>query len=53
MCKAAFRVLKKGGAFCLDTPNRIVTKIHAKTADIEFIHPEHQIEYYPEDLKIH
>lgn len=51
MCKAAFRVLKKGGAFCLDTPNRMATEIHVRGAGIQFIHPEHCIEYRPEELK--
>lgn len=30
MCESAFRVLKKGGAFCLDTPNRLLTEIHTR-----------------------
>ncbi|MEN6587088.1 MAG: glycosyltransferase [Sulfuricella sp.] len=51
MCQAAFRVLKKGGAFCLDTPNRRLTEIHVRGAGVEFIHPEHCIEYRPEELK--
>lgn len=51
MCRAAFRVLKKGGSFCLDTPNRRLTKIHVEGAGVEFIHPEHCIEYYPKDLR--
>ncbi|MDB5775638.1 MAG: glycosyl transferase family 1 [Herbaspirillum sp.] len=50
MCREAFRVLKKGGAFCLDTPNRRVTEIHVRTVDSEFIHPEHFIEYSTELL---
>jgi len=51
MCKAAFRVLKKGGAFCLDTPNRLMTEIHTRDAGCRFIHPEHCIEYYPKQLR--
>jgi predicted SAM-dependent methyltransferase len=50
MCQAAFRVLKRGGAFCLDTPNRRLTEIHAKGTGLEFINPEHRIEYDPEEL---
>jgi SAM-dependent methyltransferase len=50
MCQAVFRVLKKGGAFCLDTPNRRLTEIHLKEAGLEFIHPEHRVEYDPEEL---
>ena len=51
MCRAAFRVLKRGGAFCLDTPNRKLTEIHLKGTGLEFVHPEHCIEYKPEHLK--
>ena len=51
MCESAFRVLKKGGVFCLDTPNRIATEIHVRDSGIKFIHPEHCIEYRPEELK--
>ena len=50
MCREAFRVLKKGGAFCLDTPNRRLTEIHTATVGGGFIHPEHYIEYHPEQL---
>lgn len=50
MCREAFRVLKSGGAFCLDTPNRLVTEIHTKNIGGGFIHPEHCIEYTPEQL---
>lgn len=51
MLKEAFRVLKPGGFFCVDTPNRILTEIHTKGLDFPFIHPEHKIEYYPKDLQ--
>lgn len=51
MCKAAYRVLKKGGAFCLDTPNRLLTEIHTSDIGGGFIHPEHCVEYYPNELK--
>jgi FkbM family methyltransferase len=50
MCYEAFRVLRKGGVFCLDTPNRLLTEIHTATIGGGFIHPEHYIEYYPEHL---
>ena len=52
MCREAFRVLKKGGTFCLDTPNRILTEIHTRSSGGGYIHPEHFIEYYPKDLKL-
>ena len=42
-----FRVLRPGGSFCLDTPNRAVTRIQSPH---EFLHLEHQIEYCVEDL---
>lgn len=51
MRQAAFRVLKKGGGFCLDTPNRLLTEIHTRDVGGGFIHPEHCIEYYPGQLK--
>jgi predicted SAM-dependent methyltransferase len=51
MCRAAFRVLKPGGAFCLDTPNRLLTEIHTRDVGGGFIHPEHCIEYKPEQLR--
>ena len=41
------RVLRNGGHFCLDTPNRSLTEIHATG----WIHPEHKIEYYPAHLQ--
>lgn len=47
MLSEVYRVLKPGGSFCLDTPNRLVTEIHTKG----FIHPEHKIEYYPKQLQ--
>lgn len=51
MIKEAFRVLRPGGYFCLDTPNRFLTEIHTNGLDFPFIHPEHKIEYYPEQLQ--
>ena len=43
----ARRVLRPGGYFCLDTPNNKLTRIHCPT---EFIHPEHKVEYAPNEL---
>lgn len=34
MCKEAFRVLRKGGSFCLDTPNRLITQIHTRSVGV-------------------
>jgi SAM-dependent methyltransferase len=41
------RVLKPGGHFCLDTPNRALTRLHNPRG---FIHPEHKIEYTVPEL---
>jgi glycosyltransferase involved in cell wall biosynthesis/predicted SAM-dependent methyltransferase len=51
MCQEAFRVLRRGGSFCLDTPNRLLTAIHTQDIGGGFIHPEHCIEYTPKQLK--
>jgi SAM-dependent methyltransferase len=42
VCREAYRILKPGGFFCLDTPNRAVTQLHFRD---ELINPEHQYEY--------
>lgn len=42
------RVLKPGGIFALDTPNRKLTRIIV--GDAEWIHAEHKIEYFYEDF---
>jgi predicted SAM-dependent methyltransferase len=51
MCEEVLRVLKKGGRFCLDTPNRLVTSLHTKDIGGGFIHPDHKIEYIPHELR--
>ena len=51
MCAEAFRILKPGGHFCLDTPNRAMTKIHTQDIGGGFIHPEHKHEYYASELR--
>jgi SAM-dependent methyltransferase len=50
MCSEAYRVLKKGGFFCLDTPNRKITSIHTGRPE-GMINPDHKIEYTPEELR--
>ncbi|MEH2053657.1 methyltransferase domain-containing protein [Nostoc sp.] len=45
--KEVFRVIKPGGSFCLDTPNRQLTKLLVRRG---FVHPEHKIEYTPDEL---
>ncbi len=42
MFQEIWRVLKPGGYFCLDTPNRNVTQIQSPN---QLIHPEHKLEY--------
>jgi SAM-dependent methyltransferase len=42
------RVLKPGGVFALDTPNRKLTRI--LVGENEWIHAEHKIEYFYEDF---
>lgn len=51
MVHEAYRVLKPGGSFCLDTPNRLITEIHTAWSGGGFIHPEHKLEYYPAQLQ--
>jgi SAM-dependent methyltransferase len=43
----AFRVLRPGGSFSLDTPNGAVTRLQSD----ELIHPEHQHEYCVGELR--
>jgi len=42
------RVLKPGGFFCLDTPNRRLTEIQAGPG--RMLHPEHKKEYLPHEF---
>lgn len=51
LCRAAFRVLRPGGHFCLDTPNRLVTRIYTRDFGGGYIHPEHCFEYEPAQLR--
>lgn len=43
----AYKLLKPNGRFALDTPNRRATKLQCPNG---YIHPEHKIEYYYEEL---
>jgi SAM-dependent methyltransferase len=45
--REAWRILKPGGYFCLDTPNGALTRLQSPN---EFIHPEHQKEYLVSEL---
>lgn len=51
MCQEAYRVLRSGGRFCLDTPNGHISSVHAATVGNQFIHPDHKIEYTPDQLR--
>jgi SAM-dependent methyltransferase len=51
MCKNVLRVLREGGSFCLDTPNGLISSIHAATAGLTFINPDHKVEYRPAELR--
>jgi hypothetical protein len=42
-----YKLLKPGGKFALDTPNRKGTKLQFPN---NYIHPEHKLEYYYDDL---
>lgn len=48
VCQEAYRVLKLGGFFCLDTPNATLTRLQSPD---EMIHPEHQKEYTVPELR--
>lgn len=48
VCDHAFRILRPGGSFCLDTPNAALTRLESPDA---LIHPEHQKEYYPAEIR--
>lgn len=51
MCSEILRVLKPGGSFCLDTPNGLISSIHAATVGAKVVHPDHKIEYSPQALQ--
>jgi len=48
VCSHAFRALRPGGHFCLDTPNARLTRLESPD---NLIHPEHKKEYYPHELR--
>lgn len=52
MSREILRVLKPGGSFCLDTPNGLISSVHALTAGQKFLHPDHKIEYSPDQLRM-
>jgi SAM-dependent methyltransferase len=48
VCDHAWRLLRPGGSFCLDTPNARLTRLQSPE---QFIHPEHQKEYRPDEIR--
>lgn len=42
VCREVRRILRPGGYFCLDTPNRLITRLQCPH---QFINPDHKIEY--------
>lgn len=42
VCREVQRILRPGGYFCLDTPNRAITRLQCPN---QFINPDHKIEY--------
>lgn len=48
VCREAYRILKPGGFFCLDTPNGRLTRL--QSPDL-MIHPEHKKEYHVHELR--
>ncbi|MGH7319657.1 MAG: methyltransferase domain-containing protein [Candidatus Rokuibacteriota bacterium] len=48
LCREAYRVLRPGGSFCLDTPNAALTRLESPHA---LIHPDHKKEYQVDELR--
>ncbi|HMQ32329.1 MAG TPA: DUF4214 domain-containing protein [Chloroflexaceae bacterium] len=48
VCDEAWRILRPGGSFCLDTPNALLTRLQLPD---QLIHPEHQKEYRPDEIR--
>jgi SAM-dependent methyltransferase len=48
VCTHVYRMLRPGGAFCLDTPNARLTRLQSPN---KLIHPEHQKEYYVHEIR--
>lgn len=51
MLREVHRVLTPDGHFCLDTPNRLVTRVQMAADGGGFIHPEHKHEYTTGELR--
>jgi predicted SAM-dependent methyltransferase len=47
VCREVWRILKPGGSFCLDTPNRALTRLQHRR---RYIHPDHKYEYTHTEL---
>ena len=48
VCTEAFRILRPGGYFCLDTPNAALTRLQSPDS---LIHPEHKKEYTVQEIR--
>ncbi len=48
VCREAYRLLKPGGHFCLDTPNAALMRLVSPDA---LTHPDHKKEYYVQELR--
>jgi len=44
------RVLRPGGSFALDTPNRAATEVELQGSGQNFIDPDHKVEYHHREL---
>ena len=47
VCRETRRILKPGGSFCLDTPNRAITRLQFRR---KYINPDHKFEYTHDQL---
>src|SRR5206468_8820731 len=45
------RVLRPGGHLCLDTPNRLASELQLEGTGVQFVNPDHKIEYTDEQLR--
>lgn len=48
--REAHRVLRPGGHLCLDTPNLAASRLQLEGTGIEFVNPDHKIEYTHAEL---
>jgi predicted SAM-dependent methyltransferase len=46
-----WRVLRPGGYLCLDTPNVLASRLQLEGTGVEFVNPDHKIEYTDPQLR--